>query len=140
MVKEAFLEGGGVRFSTTEGSIEMTLPTRHVVVNRYRGLAQTALAGPVLAKLTRVALASQNLCVMNDAEALTDYESGFRQQWTEWIRLHRQYVKAFHLLHSSSVIRVGVNFANVIVGDLIKSYPDRTTFDAAVEEYGRRSR
>lgn len=140
MVKEEALDAGGARFSTAEGSIEMTFPSRHVVVNRYRGLAQTALAGPVLAKLTRAALSSQNLCVMNDAEALTDYESGFRQQWTEWLRLHRQYVKAFHLLHTSSVIRVGVNLANVIVGDLIKSYPDRATFDAAIDDYRRRSR
>lgn len=134
------MEQGGVRFSTAQGSIEMTFPSRHMVVIRYRGHAETGLATPVLEKLTRTAYSSQALCVMNDAEALTDYESGFRQQWTEWIRQNRHYVKAFHLLHSSSVIRVGVNLANVIVGDVIKSYRDRAAFEAAVDELRGRTR
>lgn len=101
-------------------------------------MAQTPLATPVLAELSRVALTSSSgLWVMNDAEELTDYDSGFRQQWTEWIRLNRRHIKAFHL-HSSSVIRGGVKLANVIVGDLIKSYPDRAAFDAAILEFRRR--
>lgn len=128
----------GVRFSTAHGSIEMMSPSRHLVINRYQGLAESELAGPALAELTRIAESSRALWVMNDAEALTDYESGFRQQWTEWIRRHRQLIKSFHLLHSSSVIRVGVNLANIIVGDLIKSYPDRSAFDAAIEEFRRK--
>lgn len=140
MVKEEAIAAGGVRFSTAEGSIEMSFPARHIVVNRYMGVGQTVLAPPVLSKLTRLALSSSGgLCVMNDAEALTDYESGFRQQWTEWLRFNRQHIKAFHLLHSSSVIRVGANLANVIVGDLIKSYPDRRSFDAAIDELRKRS-
>lgn len=139
MVKVESLLEGGIRFSTAEGSIEVTFPSRHLVINRYRGVAQTALAAPVLAELSRVAqTSSSGLWVMNDAEELTDYDSGFRQQWTEWIRLNRRYIKAFHLLHSSSVIRVGVKLANVIVGDLIKSYADRAAFDAAILEFRRR--
>lgn len=128
----------GTRFSTTNGSIEMTSPQRHLVINRYRGLAESELAGPVLTELTRLAESSRAIWIMNDAEALTDYDSGFRQQWTEWIRKHRHLIKSFHLLHTSSVIRVGVNLANIIVGDLIKSYPDRSAFDAAIDEFRRR--
>jgi len=139
MVKVESMSDGGTRYSTAEGAIEVTSPVRHLVINRYQGLAQAELATPVLAELSRSAYSSSGqLCVMNDAEALTDYESGFRQQWTEWIRVNRRHLKAFHLLHSSSVIRVGVKLANVIVGDVIKSYPDRTAFDAAVEEFRRR--
>jgi hypothetical protein len=138
MVNEEFIQGG-VRFSTDQGSIEMTFPNRHMVVIRYHGVGETELATPALERLTKTAYSSRALCVMNDAEALTNYESGFRQKWTEWLRLHRQYLKAFHLLHCSSVIRVGVNLANVIVGDVIKSYPDRATFDAAVDELRKRS-
>ena len=139
MVKVESLANGGSRFSTSEGSIEVTSPSRHLVINRFRGLAQAALAAPALAELSKAAYASSiGLCVMNDADELTDYESGFRQQWTEWIRINRRHIKAFHLLHSSSVIRVGVKLANVIVGDLIKSYPDRAAFDAAIEEFRSR--
>lgn len=75
---------------------------------------------------------------MNDAEKLTDYESGFRQQWTDWLRQHRGSIKAFHLLHSSGLIRVGVNLANMLVGDLIKSYPDRSAFEKAMNEFRRK--
>ncbi|HEY1086405.1 MAG TPA: hypothetical protein VGE37_01880, partial [Archangium sp.] len=129
----------GTRFSNGEGSIEVSFPARHLVINRYHGHAQAELAAPVLAELSRTALsAPHGLCVMNDAEGLTDYDSGFRQQWTEWVRLNRRHIKAFHLLHSSSVIRVGVKLANVIVGDVIKSYPDRSAFDAAIMEFRRR--
>ena len=139
MVKMEPLPEGGTKYSTEEGAIEVTSPVKHLVINRYSGLAQSELAAPVLAELTRAAQSSpQGLCVMNDAEALTDYDSGFRQQWTEWVRLNRRHIKAFHLLHSSSVIRVGVKLANVIVGDIIKSYPDRVAFDAAIADYRRR--
>lgn len=116
----------------------MTCPSRHLVINRYRGLAESALATPALAELSKIATSSRALWVMNDAEELTDYESGFRQQWTEWLRQNRHLIKSFHLLHTSSVIRVGVNLANIIVGDLIKSYPDRAAFDAAIEEFRRK--
>lgn len=139
MVNVESLPAGGTRFSTAEGSIEVTSPSRHLVVNRFRGLAQTSLAAPVLTELSRSIHASSiGLCVMNDADGLTDYESGFRQQWTEWIRVNRRHLKAFHLLHSSSVIRIGVKLANVIVGDVIKSYPDRVAFEAAIEEFRTR--
>ena len=139
MVKVESLPYGGSRFSTAGGAIEVTSPARHLIVNRFSGLAQDALAAPVLAELSRAVHSSSiGLCVMNDADDLTDYESGFRQQWTEWIRVNRRHLKAFHLLHSSSVIRVGVRLANIIVGDIIKSYPDRSAFDAAIEEYRRR--
>lgn len=139
MVKVEPMADGGTRFSTAEGSIEVSAPARHLVVNRFKGLAQDELATPVLVELSRLVHSSSiGLCVMNDADELTDYESGFRQKWTEWIRVNRRHLKAFHLLHSSSVIRVGVKLANVIVGDVIKSYPDRAAFQAAVDEYRTR--
>ena len=126
-----------MRFSTAKGSIEMTVPAKHLIVNRYSEEGDVALAGPLLREMSRVLRSGRPMCIMNDAEQLTDYDSGFRQQWTEWLRQNRSQIKAFHLLHGSGLVRVGANLANVVLGDLIKGYADRTAFDAAVSQFLR---
>lgn len=138
MVKEEPLSGGGIRFSTDQGAVEMALPVRHLIVNKYIKHGHAPLAGPLLREMTKVVRSGRSVCIMNDAEELTDYDSGFRQEWTEWLRQNRHQVKAFHLLHGSSLVRIGANLANVILGDLIKGHSGRPAFEAAIAEYMRR--
>jgi hypothetical protein len=68
-----------------------------------------------------------------DLEDLEWYHSAIRKECTAVILRHRKNVAAVHTFSHSTLVNMGVAVANVALGGMIRSHPDRTSFERDME-------
>jgi hypothetical protein len=139
MVTSEKLDGGGVRYTSPKGSVEITWIAPRVLLSRFRGRAEVALYDPYNAELLRAAEKAPKFEHFVDAEALDSYDAELRVKWIGWFRRNSYLFGDFHILQRSTFVAVGIQIANLALeGMVIKSYTNRAKFESVLDAAVRR--
>lgn len=124
----------GFALSSRGGDCQLFHVAPGLVKVSYRGLATRDFAEHVTRELELILPRDRRLEVFVDAGALRSYHSDFRKEWTAWMLKHKAQLDGVHILFHSRVVEMGINIANVVLGDFIKAYPKRADFERRFEQ------
>lgn len=103
-----------------------------VFVTRYYGAAPVQLVAPIAARFDQRIVEGHRISMSIDATDLAFFEAEFRRQWTEWMGRNKAHLDDVHLLFSSRLVMMGAALVNATIGPKIKSFAERSEFDAAI--------
>jgi hypothetical protein len=102
-----------------------------VVLFTCQGVLSEAFYAPMVAVAQREVETAGKLAMFVDGWALHSVDTGFREQWTEWFKLHKQH---FHmrLLVRTKLMDMAASLANLFTGiSVIKSYSNVAAWEHA---------
>jgi hypothetical protein len=116
-----------------EGTAYIWAPRRGLLVTRVtRMLSQRA--GLAMDRAFRQSLADAAVYHgFHDWEAMTDYDQGARTRLTQSALDFRSVKQRHHMLIGSSVVSFGMRAASAVL-PWFHTYPDRTSFEAALRD------
>ncbi len=123
-----------IRVDGKLGVATMSRPARGVVLVRYEGMAHAHFVPRITAEVDTVIAEDGGLLLFVDAEHMSSYDSGYRVGWTEWLRRNRSHVELVHILFTSSLVRMGINIVNPLVGGYLVAHSSRAQFYGALEQ------
>ncbi|MEZ4230007.1 MAG: hypothetical protein R3B89_12600 [Polyangiaceae bacterium] len=124
----------GFALSSRGGDCQLFHLAPGLVKVSYRGLATRDFAEHVMQELEILLRRDSRLEVFIDAGALRSYQSDFRKVWTAWLLQHKAELDGVHILFQSRVVEMGINIANVVLGDFIRAYAKRPDFERRLED------
>ena len=132
---------GGFRWSSPYGALTVTRPLPHIELIRAEGYAEAAVVAPILEHRDRIIRECGSIALFDDLELMTGYASAGRVGLTEWSRLNKAHISAFHILTRSKITAMGVTVANVALGGHIRAHSRRESFEHALDaELNRQER
>lgn len=124
---------GGFRWSSPYGALTVTRPLPHVELIRAEGYADAAVVAPILEHRDRMLRECGSIALFDDLELMTGFHSAVRVGLTEWARVHKARITAFHILTRSTITAMGVTVANVALGGHICAHARRESFEASLD-------
>lgn len=118
-------------WTSRRGLLRIQVPTKGILVVRFRGDFIDEFAAQVAEATYRVSAESEKYTAFHDWEAMSTYETSARIRLTNVALQVRQKTEGVHLLVGSPIVAAGVQVANLIVR-MITTYTDRGRFDAAL--------
>jgi hypothetical protein len=109
-------------------------PARSVLVARFTGHGEGTFAGPLAERVDQIVAATGRLELWVDLEAAPAYDSELRTRMTECLKRHLPRVGSIGVIAASKLFTMGVSVANLALGGIIVSHPDRASFAAALDE------
>jgi hypothetical protein len=119
--------GLGFRLFGPHGSITLSEVGEGVVFLELEGIAYAAYCERLFAAIEIAAEKAGELTLFFDASRLRSYETEFRRCWTEWLQVHRDYLRACVALARSPVVRMWIDVVNVVTGGLVYSVDEAGT-------------
>lgn len=124
---------GGFRWTSAFGVLTVTRPIPHVELIRAEGYAEADVVGLILEHRDRMIRECGSIALFDDLELMTGYHSAVRIGLTEWSRLNKPRISAFHILTRSKLTAMGVTVANVALGGHICAHARRESFEDALD-------
>ena len=118
---------------THDSTVHMWHPAPTVFVSRVEGVLSEQVADAMLVAGQRVIAADGKMLVFNDWENVTSYERKAREQMTRTGLQMRRQVEATHFLIRARILALGIQLANVVMGNL-KVHPDRASLETAIRQ------
>ena len=100
----------------------------------FSGVAGAEFAPLLTHWLDTEIAAHGSLAFFADAEDLSSYHTGFRKHFTDWLQTNRPALGTVHALVASRVVQMGITLVNPLVGNFIKAYSSRSSFEQELEE------
>jgi len=120
------------RWESPQSSATITRKYPKVVVIEFKGRMDRD-AVPFIVGALEKEFAVADTHSFWDLENLEWYHSAIRKECTSVILRHRKNVAAVHAFSHSTLVNMGVAVANVALGGMIRSHPDRASFERAME-------
>lgn len=120
------------RLQTSKSSVEIEFPQPHIMLVRVTGAPPEDMLPRVLALRDGLLKQSRPLVFFDDFAKATHYSTRMRVELTAWMFHNRSRVGAVHLLSGNKIVDMGVTVANLALNGLIRCYPDRPSFEAAL--------
>lgn len=125
----------GIRIVTNRGKLHVTRPSTHVELVRAEGYADGPVVDLILEQRDEILRAHGRIALFDDLEGMTGYDSVVRTTLTEWSRVHKSEIVAFHILTRTRIAAMGVTVANLALGGHIRVHVRRESFEQALAEY-----
>jgi hypothetical protein len=116
---------------SSSGELRMSSPVPGIIVTRFHGDLAADFAAPMIAAMHRAASAGQRITVFADLERAHNYHTSARLQLTQGVLQLRSKIDALHFIVSSRILALGVQAANVALGNLVL-HDDRVAFERAL--------
>jgi hypothetical protein len=121
------------RWTSSRGSVEVTLLAPRVVLFVFRGHLDPPLGKHIAASMQRHARALPDpLTLFIDAETLSGYDPPVRTDMTNAILGERERFEIVQVLALSRLVRMGVAVANLALGGLLRAHGKRADFERAL--------
>jgi len=122
---------GTVIVESSRGSARLTCPAPGVLLYVCDGVLSTGFYGPMVELADREVKAKGSLVMIVDGWELRSVDTGFREAWTEWFKLHRQHFQ-MRLLVRSKLMDMAASIANLFTGtSVIKTYSNVGAWERA---------
>ena len=125
------LADGSVMVEGERGAARLGRVAPGVVLYDCSGVLSASFYEPMLAVAATELAGVGSLVMFVDGWDLRSVDTGFREQWTEWFKAHKQ---EFHmrLLVRSKLMDMAASLANLFTGvSVIKSYSSVATWEDA---------
>ena len=121
--------------TSSQGETRIERLSRRVVRFTTTGFF-TSEAGDVALEQTRLVLAEigDGFCGFYDWAAMTGYHSHDRAKATSFVMAHRQQYACASFLTSSTMVSMGVNVANLVLGGFLQGTTKRDEFEARLHK------
>ena len=121
----------------TRGTLAIWQPSRGVLFTQVTGCFEDAFAASFISAFTSVVRNKTSQHAFHDWSAMVAYDVDARIALTRWSHAHRHTFASVHFLVSSTLVRLGVQVANVALGGFMTVHEARTSFEhALVRETG----
>jgi hypothetical protein len=134
VLKSRTLADGSTIVESGRGFVTLTREGPGFVMFHCRGALSQSFYGPMVAFAQREMDAHGRLGMFVDGWDLKSIDTGFREQWTEWFKLHRDSFR-MRLLVRTKLMEMAASLANLLTGlAVIKTYSGIATWEAACRE------
>jgi hypothetical protein len=130
-VKSKILADGAVMVEGPRGAARLSRLASGVVLYDCRGVLSSSFYAPMVAVAEQEVVAAGKLAMFVDGWALHSIDTGFREQWTDWFKRHKEH---FHmrLLVRTKLMDMAASLANLFTGiNVIKSYSSIAAWEHA---------
>lgn len=124
-------KNGDEVWRSKHGELRMSNPAPGIIVTRFTGDLASEFATPMVAAMNRVVASGYRLTVFADFEKAHNYHTSARLQLTQAVIQLRSKTDALHFLVSSKILALGVQTANLVVGNLVL-HETRPAFERAL--------
>jgi len=125
---------GTVILESPRGSARLTRPVLGVLLFVCDGVLSAGFYAPMVELADREVKAKGSLVMIVDGWDLRSVETGFREAWTEWFKLHRQHFQ-MRLLVRSKLMDMAASIANLFTGtSVIKTYSNVVAWERACSD------
>lgn len=131
MISKSLGADGAQIWASRGGEIGLWSPAPGVLCCSAKGDIPEELAPPYVAFLQQIVAQPARIVTFNDLEHMVNYHTAYRTRLTQ---AHRQIVDrtdANHILVRSRLVMLGVQAANLVLGNIV-AYNTRETYDAAL--------
>jgi hypothetical protein len=120
-------------FRCSEGDASVKLAGPQVVLLTMNGRLDDIIAVEIADALAgHLRRATAPVDTFWDLEHLVHYHSAVRVKCTEALTSNRTHVASVQTYSASTLVRMGVSVANLVLGGLIRSHSTRAEFDVAM--------
>ncbi len=119
------------QWSTERGVVTTWLLAPNILVSRVEGYADVQLVDHIVDSGNAVVARYGSLVAFHDWEQISSYESKARTRLTQWGDAIRDDVRSVHILVGSTLVKMGVNVASLVLGNMLVAYDSRERFEAA---------
>jgi hypothetical protein len=109
------LTDGTIVLEGPRGVARMSRVAPGVLLYVCSGQFSSAYAQPMIAEADREIRWSKKLVIAADAEALSSVDTGFREAWTEWIKLHKHEFR-MELFVRTKLMEMAAGLVNLFTG------------------------
>ncbi len=103
----------------------------------YAGHATAECAATCIRRWEAALHSRQNINMFHDAWDMTEHESAFRTEITDWCKKNPSVFTGFHILHRSKVVGTMIGVLSLAVPGLkINQYAKRADFDVLARKAG----
>jgi hypothetical protein len=112
-------------------------PARTIFVSRVDGVLTEQAASAMLVAGQKVIASDGKLLIFHDWENVSTYDRKAREQLTKTGLQMRRQVAGTHFLVKARIVALGIQLANIVLGNL-KLHPTRTSLESAIREAAAR--
>ncbi len=139
-IKRAPLGASGFSLEARAGSAQVREVVLGVLDIRYVGLAHADFVAPICELLDQRIREGHKVSLCVDAHELQGYATEFRKTWTDWFRRQRGHYHQVPILFRSSLVRMGINLVNPLIGNMILPLSEPAAYERALQEATARAR
>jgi len=124
----ALLSSPPTVYPGTKGTVQLWEPTQRVIVTRVVGVLTLEGAQAIEMATRRVVAKAGGHIAFHDWDEMTDYDSEARSRLTNVALELTKRIEAMHMLTRSTVVRLGVKAASLVIPRL-RMHDDRRSFE-----------
>ena len=122
------------QWRTERGGATTWILPPNILVSRVEGHADVELVRHIVESGDEVIARYGSLVAFHDWERITSYDSKARTRLTQWGDSIRANVRSVHILVGSTLVKMGVNVASLVLGNMLTAYDSRERFEAAFRD------
>ena len=133
-------EAGGYALELRGGKARVHEPVLGVLDIRYHGIGHAAFVPEIQRGANQRIREGYTVTICVDASELASYDTEFRKKWTSWFAENKGHYHQVPILFRSSLVRMGINLVNPLIGNMILPFTERSEYEAAVQRAVARAR
>ena len=133
-------EAGGYSLELRGGKVRVHELVTGVLDIRYHGIGHAAFVPEIQRGANQRIREGHVVTICVDASELASYDTEFRKKWTSWFAEHKGHYHQVPILFRSSLVRMGINLVNPLIGNMILPFTQRSEYEAAVQRAVARTR
>jgi hypothetical protein len=132
--------GGGYTLQMRGGKARVQELVPGVLNIRYQGIGHAAFVPEIQRGANQRIREGLTVTICVDASELVSYDTEFRKKWTSWFAESKGHYHQVLILFRSSLVRMGINLVNPLIGNMILPFTERSEYEASVQRAIARAR
>jgi len=129
------LPGGAILVESARGSAHLIALAPGLLLYHCTGFLSAKFYAPMVAMAQRERDAGRSLVMLVDGWELSAIDTGFREAWTNWFKLHKQHFR-MHLLVRTKLMEMAASIANLFTGlSVITTYSNIEAWEGICRQH-----